>query len=83
MGPITRARAKGLQNLVVRVRLDNIEPNEVQFMDSSLLGCCNFNELHVTILQDDSKVKANARIKANGTKELGIAYPSSKADNAD
>ena len=63
-----------MQNLVLRVLLDNMEPNEVQFIDSSLLGCCNFNELHVTILQDDSRVKANMRIKANGVEALGITY---------
>ena len=59
---------------MLRVLLENMEPNEMQFIDSSLLGCCSFNKLHITILRDDSRIKANVRIKANGAEEQVMAY---------
>ena len=51
-----RVRAKGLQNLMHKILLDNMEPDEVQFNEVMGFSYCNFNGLNVSILQEDSGI---------------------------
>ena len=58
-GPITRARAKGLQSLVSRVLREELEPNEAQWLNSfTIHGCGIFNALYLTIQQEGATEEA-------------------------
>ena len=53
VGPITRARVKGLQNLVSRVLLRDLDTNEARWVNSFILHDYNtFNGLCLSIQQE-------------------------------
>ena len=60
MGPVTRARAKGLQNLVSRVLLDDLGADEACWVNSFTIHAYgNFNRLHLSMPQEESAKDAN------------------------
>ena len=60
MGPITRARAKGLQNLVSRVLLDDLVADEAYWVNSfTIHDCSNFNGLTLSMQQEESAKDTN------------------------
>ena len=65
MGPVTRARAKGLQNLVSRVLLDDLGADEACWVNSFTIHAYgNFNRLHLSMPQEESAKEANGAEEA-------------------